>query len=367
MNPLPPIPTPPALRWREFRIKVIPGLVFGSVLLTVLMIWTTSVTPTNWVGQVEGAQANVTSSKPGMLAQLQVDRFVAVRAGDPIAIVIGTDPKVIESSLAVIRAQVELLRLSMAPALDRERNQLTFERLRMDWLEQRVLLATAQVRSQYADSEFQRVSDLYQSSSNIVSKAAYDIALRDRDVSRVETAERTRVTLELAESLQRMQMANPTNTPTGDETLRAAIAVEEAKLKLTEAQLKPISLFAPISGMVSTVFRRAGENIVAGEPVLTITSDQPERIVAYLRQPLTIEPKVGMSVRVVPRSIKRVSGTAKVRQVMSSLQPIPPVLLGQLALQTKTVELGLPMDVSLPTGLKLRNGEIVDGSFLKPN
>ncbi len=367
MNPLPPIPTPPALRWREFRIKVIPGLVFGSVLLTVLMIWTTSVTPTNWVGQVEGAQANVTSAKAGMLTQLQVDRFVAVRAGDPIAVVVSTDPKVIESSLAVIRAEVELLRLSMSPSLDRERNQLAFERLRMDWLEQRVLLASAQVRSQYADSEFQRVAELYQSSSNIVSKAAYDIALRDRDVSLAETAERAKVTQALAESLQKLETSNPTNAPTADATLRAAIAVEDAKLQLTEAQLKPISLLAPISGMVSTVFRRAGENIVAGEPVLTITSDQPERIVAYLRQPLTIEPKAGMPVRVVPRTIKRVSGTAEVRQVMASMQPIPPALLGQLALQTKTVELGLPIDISLPAGLKLRNGEIVDGSFLRPN
>lgn len=367
MNPLPPIPTPPALRWREFRIKVIPGLVFGSVLLTVLMIWTTSVTPTNWVGQVEGAQANVTSSLPGMLAQLQVDRFGIVRAGDPIAVVISTDPKVIESSLAVIRAEVSLLRASMAPSMDLERNQLTFERLRVNWLEQRTLLATARVNARYADSEFQRVNDLYQSTSNIVSKAAYDLALRDRDAAQVEVSERTKTTQELGESLEKLKMSNPTNAPTGEAALQAAIAVEEAKLQLTEAQLKPISLVAPISGMVSTVFRRAGENIVAGEPVLTITSDQPERIVAYLRQPLTIEPKVGMSVRVVPRSIKRVSGTAKVRQVMSSLQPIPPVLLGQLALQTKTVELGLPIDVSLPTGLKLRNGEIVDGSFLRPN
>lgn len=363
MSALPPIRTPPALRWREFRIKVLPVLVFVSVMALSAVLWVQNVTPPTLVGQVESVQANVTSTKPGKLTQVQVDRFKAVRADDPVAMVIITDPKILESSLAVIRAEVEMLRVGATPLLDRERSEVRRERFRLDWLNERVQLAAAKIRLQYAESDFARVSELFHAQTNILSKAAYEVALRDRDIARAEVDEKTRIVQELGESLERLHLNTSSALPGGSESaLRAAIAVQEERLRLTENELRPLTLTAPISGVVSMVYRRAGENIVAGEPIITITSSQPERIVAYVRQPMRLEPQVGMKVEVRPRSLDRVAGIGRVQQVASHIEAMP----RQLAFPAnqQVIEMGLPIDVSVPAGAKLRVGELVDLRFL---
>jgi multidrug resistance efflux pump len=365
MISLPPIPTPPALRWREFRIKVLPPVVFAAVLTIAALLWVQHVTPPMVVGQVEATQAHVSSTKPGRLTQLQVDRFKTVRADEPVAIVIITDPRVLESSLALIRAEVEMLRVSMTPVFDREQSEIRRERFRLEWLNQRVLLASAKVNLHYAEAEFARVSELYQTQTNVVSRAAYEVALRDRDALRAEVEEGTRAVAELEAAVQRLRLSQPNPSEAGGEAaLRAAIAVQEERLRLAESELRPVTLTAPISGVVSMVYRRAGENIVAGEPILTITSSQPERIVAYVRHPMRFEPQVGMRLEVRSRSLDRAAGIGLVQQVAPNVQPIPAAMV--LPFSPTGVELGLPFEVSIPAGSRLRGGELVDLRFLSP-
>jgi multidrug resistance efflux pump len=353
------------LRWREFRIKFFPGVIVLAALLACAVIWLRHVAPPTLVGQVEAIHKNVSSTKPGTLTQLQVTLLKQVHAGDPVAVVITTDPKVVESSLAVIKAEVALIRVSMDPLVNKERNELDFERLRLDSLDQRVLLATARVRLHYAEAEFERIANLFLSQTNIVTQAQYDLALRDRDAARSEVEGRTKTVDELEQGLERLRLADSAQAPTrADDTIRAAIAVQEERLRLTEAQLSPITLPSPMDGVVSMVYRRSGENIVAGEPLVTITATQPEKIIAYLPQPLALEPEVGMEVRVSTRSLRRASGIAKVQDVGQYLEPIPPVFLPPLARQV--VQLGLPIHVAVPGSLtkKVRVGELVNLNFL---
>ena len=60
MDPLPPIPTPPAQRWREFRIQVLPVVVFVGVLTAVVCMWKSYVVPSGVVGEFEAIRANIT-------------------------------------------------------------------------------------------------------------------------------------------------------------------------------------------------------------------------------------------------------------------------------------------------------------------
>ena len=50
---LPPIPTPASQRWREFRIRVLPFLVFFVVLSGVVSLWKNFVQPVGIVGLAE--------------------------------------------------------------------------------------------------------------------------------------------------------------------------------------------------------------------------------------------------------------------------------------------------------------------------
>ena len=68
MDPLPPIPTPPAQRWREFRIQVLPVVVFVGVLMAVVCMWKSYVVPSGVVGEVEAIRANITGV-PGTIAE----------------------------------------------------------------------------------------------------------------------------------------------------------------------------------------------------------------------------------------------------------------------------------------------------------
>src|SRR5262245_25083067 len=105
MNSLPPIPTPLAQRWKDFRLQGLPVIAFALVTGTIVFLWNRTLTPGTFTGEVEAVQENVSSSKPGQLVDLTVGQFQPVKAGETLARVITTDPKTIEASLAVIRAE----------------------------------------------------------------------------------------------------------------------------------------------------------------------------------------------------------------------------------------------------------------------
>jgi multidrug resistance efflux pump len=134
--------------------------------------------------------------------------------------------------------------------------------------------------------------------------------------------------------------------------------VQESKLRLTEAELSPIILRAPIDGIVSTVYHRSGESITAGQPILAVATLSPVRIVAYLRPPILSEPKPGAQVEVRTRGLRREVGRATVKEVGTQLEAVPATILGPSKLTAP--ELGLPVDITLPANLQIRAGELVD-------
>ena len=119
----------------------------------------------------------------------------------------------------------------------------------------------------------------------------------------------------------------------------------------------PIPLTSPLEGVVTKISKIPGEIVAAGEPIMTITAPQPDRIIAFLRQPMIVEPKEGMVVEVRPRA--RIKGVfeSRIEKVAPQLAPIRDSLLP--VGQTRK-ELGLPIIIAMPPNLKLIAGEIVD-------
>ena len=368
MNSLPTIPTPPAQRWRDFRLHGLPLFGFALVAGSIFFLWNHTLAPGTFTGEVEVVQENVASSRPGQLVDLSVDQFQPVKAGDVIARVITTDPKVIEASLAVIRAEVELLRTGMDPVLNQHRDAVNYQQLRLSWLSQRVDLAAARVRLQFADSELQRVAKLFEEKivplgipqgNNQNGVIGYEVALRDRDALHTEVEERAKLVDELEQKLQDLKVpdhwANPQAT---SPAILAAIAVQDEKLRLTEAQLSPSTLKSHMEGVVHKIYHRNGESIVAGEPIITLTSSRAQRIIGYLRQPLPFEPKSGDPVKVYTRRPKRQVGTTRILQVGVQMELVTAPM--RLRGYSTAMERGLPVLMSLPPGLEVHPGELVD-------
>jgi len=364
MDPLPPIPIPPGQRWREFRLQAVPIIVFLTVLSLVVIIWRGYVSLPNLMGEVEVIRENVASPKAGVLSQLNVTSFQSVKAGDVVAYVITTEPRILASSLAIIQAEIGLMRVNLEPILGQQRYVLSYDRARLDWMEQKVALATARVKLQLAVTELRRTEELFK--EKILSEGVLDEARSAKEKLETEVEERTTLVEEQERTLQQLRLVNapqstPLSPPAPQDTMRAAIAVQEEKLRLAEAELSPITLRVPIDGMISTVHRRSGETIMAGESILTISAHSSDRIVGYMRQPLPFEPKVGMAVEIRSRSSGRQICSSKILRVGTQMEPVG---TAQLSLaNAKAVETGLPILVGLPPELKLRPGELVELKF----
>ncbi len=123
----------------------------------------------------------------------------------------------------------------------------------------------------------------------------------------------------------------------------------------------PIPITAPIEGVITKIHRYPGDTnavVAAGEPIMTITAPRPDRLIAFLRQPMTFDPKPGMKVRIHPRARSSKSFEATIDKVSPQLAPIRASLLPPG--QTR-VELGLPIIIEkIPSDLQLYAGEIVD-------
>jgi multidrug resistance efflux pump len=357
------IPIPLPQRWRDIRQRILPVVVFAAALGGVGLLWRDHTASHVMVGQAEPVLSNVSCYKPGVLAELKVNRFQRVKAGDPIGRVMVTEPKILASSLAVIQAEIESLRANMRPVSVQQHNAMDYDQLRLDWMKERTQLASARVNLELAGTEFHRTEELFK--DKIVAERVFDQAKAARDRLQNEVENLTKLVDEGEKNIEMLQVTNSKELSTiSIDPLRAAIAVQESKLHLTEAELSPITVTAPIDGIVITIFHRAGESVTPGQPIVAVATLNPVRIVGYLRPPISDEPKAGMKVEVRTRSLPRAVGEARIIEVGTQLETVPATLLGPMKLAN--TELGLPVEISLPESIKIRAGELVDIVLLSP-
>jgi multidrug resistance efflux pump len=367
MSAKPLIPTPPGQHLRYARVHLLPTMVFLGMLLAVGWIWQKHILPVSLVGRIETEQADVSSPRAGIVANLGVERFKPVEKDQVVAEIVTTDESVLKASLALIKAELDVIQAGLITPLDNpQRNAINYEQLRAEWMRQRVDLATAQINHQLAQTELDRTQRLFL--EKIVSQADLDSAKNRESALATEVIERTKLVETSGQSVERLQPAQGTNNTR--KQIEAIIQQEDAKLKLTEAQLCPIALKAPISGLVSFVHRRSGEAVGIGDPIVTISATQTPAIVGFLRQPLYAEPQTNMAVLVRTRGLKRLEGTGHILAVGAQLQPLDDIYLPPQ--KNPGTELGLPIRVSMPTSFKaqaganlmVHPGELVDLTIL---
>ena len=382
MDKLPRIPSPPGTVWREFRVTVLPFVVFAVVLGLTVVSWRNYVGPSALVGEVEAVRSVIASAQPGRVTQLKVTRLQRVKAGDPLLQVLAADPKVLDAQLSLNRAQLAFLRQGVDSKVRQQNNRINFAKLRLDWLAQRVELAAVRARTNYLAGELERGRLGFMGlGTNGVglrpdpgavgygSFAAYQLAEADM-------AEAEAQIVELAKLIDDIELVMTQMTPEEAKlaedipnAIKAAIAVQEQELRLLEIQLAPVTFTAPMDAVVAAINHREGENVVAGEPILILSAVSSDRIIAYLRQPLNFEARTNQPVEVRARSHQRDLGQGRILSIGTQMEPILPELLparasGGLTASGPSVtgptEYGLPIVVSLPVGMKLLPGEIVD-------
>jgi hypothetical protein len=95
---------------------------------------------------------------------------------------------------------------------------------------------------------------------------------------------------------------------------------------------------------------------------VAIVDDNPMRLVGYLRHSSGIEPRPGDQVQIRTRSRGRAIGMAQILEVGLQFEALPHSL--QTSLKLAGMETALPVNISLPAGLELYPGELVDLSLI---
>src|SRR5258708_7517240 len=222
-----------------------------------------------------------------MLAELTVTGFQKVKNGDPVGQVLVTDPKILASSLSVVQAEIESLRISMQPMARQQHTAMEYTGLQLDWMRERAQLAMARVNLQLTETELQRIDALYK--DKIVSQRAYEQAKASHDKCKSEVDELSQIVEQQAKEFNQSQLTNTI-------------------------------------GLAQINDHRTGEAITAGEPIITIAAFNPIRIVGYIRAPVMSEPTVGTRVEVRSRGPGREVGIANIVEVGTQLETIAPAL-----------------------------------------
>ena len=358
-----PIPIPLKERIREFRMRLLPLLGVAAAVAGVVHLWSSAVSPAVLTGVVEPVSARVVSTATGSLVELSVERFQWVKQGTVLGMVRPEDSR---AELEFMRNQLALQQTGLDPLAEARRAAVDYQKLRLSWLQQKVDLVSARINLQFAASDLERAEKLLE--TNAITGRVFESRLKARDGFSAEVQERENVVTELGRELETLKTPEVPPAQEGNDPLADLLRVQRSRMLAIEKNLGLSSLVAPMDGMVVELTRLRGENVLAGETILRIEAGHSDKIVGYLKQPLPVEPKVGMSVEVRTRTPLRQRGEGQVRNVgvgFESVMPrAPRVGMAWMPAAGGTpeagLELGLPIEVSLPAGMRVRPGEVVD-------
>jgi HlyD family secretion protein len=210
---LPPIPTPSSQLWRQLRLQYLPVVIFLAGLAAAALLWTQWVAPPTLVGEVEAVRTELRAGQAGMLADLRIDMLQSVTAGQTLGHIVVTNAKLLDASLAVIRAEIEVLRTT---------TDMNFERLRLDWMSKRVELVSLQSELHMAEATLARVIALHR--IKLVTDEQYDQAKNTRDAVEARLKAHAELIRRLEPGLQTLESANNRSMPAAAaEGLRASI------------------------------------------------------------------------------------------------------------------------------------------------
>jgi multidrug resistance efflux pump len=302
------------------------------------------------MGVGEGIKANICSPQAGIVMEYKVQPYQLVKQGDPVAVFQPQDPRL---RMDELQAELALARLRREPP-QAEQNAMNYQRVRVEFLRLKVELAVARVNLKQAQNEVDRNLPLY--NEKLLSEGEYDLSVKTRDALSAEVTEKDSAVRDMEQRLKELsRLGDPGTAPPDDESTRLLARLTETIEASTSG---PVTLVAPVSGMVMPTAKQPGEFAVEGEPLVGIQSFRSERVVAYMRQPYALEPEVGMKVRVITRGPQRVEYLTSIAHVGAQVEAITNALA--FVRQGALVDVGLPIILELPPQSRIRPGEVVD-------
>lgn len=141
--------------------------------------------------------------------------------------------------------------------------------------------------------------------------------------------------------------------------LEYAVKVQEVRIEQVHLSIAQLVLEAPARGKVAAIFRRSGEFVEMGQPVIEIVDPKPAEIVAYIPETRIHDVEAGASVLICALADRERSFESRVSFLASSIEQLP-VRLAPSALAPSW---GLAAHIACPENADLKPGEAIEIRF----
>jgi multidrug resistance efflux pump len=374
------IATPWRRRWTRFCYRSLPIVGFAGCLVATLWLWQRQDRLPTLPGEVLAVRLDVTSGRDGLLAPLPRESWHLYDAVQARQIVARLDDQTVLAQLDVGRKELLRIRTDLEAAVvrnslaetDRDLDNLRLatqlavehERLLLWLLERRIQSETDRLELQRCDARIEHFKPLHDKnvipnlqwveenlSRNIVAKRREEgLAALHKAEAEEETMRQQRDKLPARVAAQAAKLLAP---------FQAAIESQQARIRELEVAGDQLIIRAPIDGVICAILRRPGENVRAGDAVVTIANPRGQGIISYLRQDQRLRPLPGMTAEVRMRVLAGQTVATRVERVGPHFEPVPL----HLCRDPKIPEWGLPILIAIPDGLPVRPGELLDVSF----
>lgn len=246
------------------------------------------------VGVVRATEVRVEPEVNGQLVSVAVEKGAMVRAGDVLA----------RLNAVELTAQADQARAALASAIA-TRNNIYAGVRREQVASLKDEIAKANARLEYAEAQLTRTSTL--ASQSFESQQALDEA--------ENTAASARADVALAQANYDAALAGPTREERA--IADAQVQAASAAVAVLERRLDKTILHAPADGVVGVIAAEVGENVRAGQPILTIEAKGKQWLSFNVREDHLGGLAVGAAVNVT-----KDAADGAIRSVVTELRPI---------------------------------------------
>jgi len=389
-----PIRVPLRERMRDFRMQMLPGVVWLTVCAAVALLWANEPKSAPVSGLAYAPSLAVSAPEAGLVDGVFVELFQDVQAGQLLVTLASTtlqsDMEVAQAELAQLAALREAERASLEFEFEQARSEIgddraltaieaQAERLRRirqfrgDEQDAEVELLEAIVRRVEADFEVERtqiqldraeglrddavgsradVEDLQARLGQVQARAETELELEQGLRLAVEEARTRRVEYEESdETLPPISELDPrlAERLAGHE---ASLAVQRARIAQLESRVAGMAVRAPQAGRVASLGVLVGSQALLGQNLLNLDPVRAEQVLMYIPESQVQLPELGATV-VVRRGTEQ--GEATVVAVAAQVSELPP----RLWRDPRYAEFGRAYRLGAITGLTLSPGERV--------
>ncbi len=386
------IPVPLSQRWKAFRFGVLPVLSFVAACVLGLTLWNRQMVSTTVVGEVWAERVDIVVSLDGILApsrkwqlydRVNEGEIMAQLDEAPTRALIATVDRELKMAQAELESTAQEFRLDRTDR-DFERTReiqqllLEIERQRMAIAERKSLLQADEYELRGHEAKLETARNLRNPARRATGAGSTGVAISNFDYQDVQIAHDAvagriqghkdyltaadAVLKEQQALLARQEPAAVADVERALLPLRATVEFQKARIEELEAQLKLLTVRAPITGHITQIYGYPGQTVSAGTILYTLASDEAQYIVGHVRQNQRMAPAVGMPVAIRSRLDSTLVANSIVDRVGPQVELVP---VHQLIDQTQKVqEFGLPVRIPVPRSMNLRPGELVDLRFI---